>query len=145
MWSSWRMFGLWAKRAYDLRGSEHFKLGHIRESVADFDKFFGLKPQASYGNWRRGIVLYYDRAVAQPTKTPPVRTGSKAKKASSKVGTGESVGTRNTRWSMRRTRDRIGQTVFALPPGWRGYTWRWFCPLAAADRRLDEPASASWR
>lgn len=48
-----------AADAYDLRGSEQFKLGHIDESIADFDKFLALRPDQTAGHWRRGISYYY--------------------------------------------------------------------------------------
>jgi len=41
------------------RGSEHFKLGHIKEAVADFDRAVKLDPQKAPYNWQRGIALYY--------------------------------------------------------------------------------------
>jgi lipoprotein NlpI len=41
------------------RGSEHFKLGHIKESIADFDKFIELMPQQAPYHWQRGVSLYY--------------------------------------------------------------------------------------
>src|SRR5204863_6225006 len=43
----------------DLRGSEQFKLGHLAESLADFDRFLKLRPDALPGHWKRGITLYY--------------------------------------------------------------------------------------
>jgi tetratricopeptide (TPR) repeat protein len=43
--------------AYDHRGSAHFMLGKIDESVADFDRYLKLKPDAFNGHWRRGISL----------------------------------------------------------------------------------------
>lgn len=45
--------------AYDLRGSEQFKLGNVAESIKDFDKFLELKPAEKAGHWKRGISLYY--------------------------------------------------------------------------------------
>ena len=42
-----------------LRGREHFRAGKIAESVADFDKFVQLQPQAANQQWERGISLYY--------------------------------------------------------------------------------------
>src|SRR2546423_7839370 len=42
-----------------LRGREHFRAGKITESVADFDKFVQLQPQAADQQWERGISLYY--------------------------------------------------------------------------------------
>jgi lipoprotein NlpI len=45
--------------AWYLRGREHFRAGKIKESVADFDKYVTLKPDAERSQWERGISLYY--------------------------------------------------------------------------------------
>lgn len=42
-----------------LRGREHFRAGKIEPSVADFDKYVALKPEAEKSQWERGISLYY--------------------------------------------------------------------------------------
>jgi lipoprotein NlpI len=42
-----------------LRGREHFRVGKISESVADFDKYIALAPDAANRQWERGISLYY--------------------------------------------------------------------------------------
>jgi lipoprotein NlpI len=47
----------WA--AYQTRGVIHFKLGHIKESIADFDKVIELDPKKKAGHWQRGISYYY--------------------------------------------------------------------------------------
>jgi lipoprotein NlpI len=47
--------------AYYWRGRELFRLGEIDKSLADFDKYVGLKPQASSSQWERGITCYYAR------------------------------------------------------------------------------------
>lgn len=44
---------------YYLRGRENFRIGKIRESVADFDKYVELKPEIASRQWERGISLYY--------------------------------------------------------------------------------------
>jgi lipoprotein NlpI len=44
---------------YDLRGSQHFMLGHIDESIADFDRFLALRPDQEPWHWKRGISYYY--------------------------------------------------------------------------------------
>jgi lipoprotein NlpI len=46
-------------RAYHERGWAHFKLGHFKESVADFDQFLKLQPDLEPEHWQRGIALYY--------------------------------------------------------------------------------------
>src|SRR5262245_48849267 len=46
-------------RPWYLRGREHFRAGKIAESVADFDNFIELQPQAANQQWERGISLYY--------------------------------------------------------------------------------------
>jgi lipoprotein NlpI len=62
--------------AYDLRGTVHFKMGKIRESLADFDKFIELTPKAGAGHWRRGLTLYsadkFAEGVAQFTSSDKV-------------------------------------------------------------------------
>lgn len=45
--------------AYNRRGAAQFKLGRIDESIADFDKFIELVPQAEPSHWMRGISYYY--------------------------------------------------------------------------------------
>jgi lipoprotein NlpI len=45
--------------AYYLRGREHFRLGKVRESVADFDKYVQLRPEQHSRQWERGIACYY--------------------------------------------------------------------------------------
>lgn len=45
--------------AYHLRGREHFRLGKISESIADFDKCLELQPETKSQLWERGISLYY--------------------------------------------------------------------------------------
>jgi lipoprotein NlpI len=45
--------------SYDHRGSEHFKLGHISESLRDFDKTLELRPDERPRHWKRGITCYY--------------------------------------------------------------------------------------
>ena len=45
--------------AYYLRGREHFRLGKIAASVADFDQFVELRPDLESRQWERGLS-YYD-------------------------------------------------------------------------------------
>jgi lipoprotein NlpI len=45
--------------AYQQRGAAHFRLGHIAESIADFDKYLELRPGEKPEHWQRGIALYY--------------------------------------------------------------------------------------
>jgi lipoprotein NlpI len=45
--------------AWYLRGREHFRAGKMKESVADFDKYVEVKPEAEKSQWERGISLYY--------------------------------------------------------------------------------------
>ena len=45
--------------AWDLRGSERFKLGRIDESIADFDQYVKLRPDQEPWHWKRGISYYY--------------------------------------------------------------------------------------
>src|SRR5882672_9788892 len=48
-----------AAMGFQLRGLEHFRLGHIEQSIADFDQFIELVPGQSPYHWQRGIALYY--------------------------------------------------------------------------------------
>ncbi len=50
--------------AYDLRGMLYFKLGQIRESLADFDEQIRLDPKSAPAHWRRGLTLYYAEKFA---------------------------------------------------------------------------------
>ena len=45
--------------AYQRRGEAHFRLGHFKESIADFDRFIELVPAQAPQHWQRGIALYY--------------------------------------------------------------------------------------
>ena len=45
--------------AYYLRGREHFRLGKIADSVADFDHFVRLRPDLEPKQWERGLSYYY--------------------------------------------------------------------------------------
>jgi lipoprotein NlpI len=45
--------------AYYLRGRENFKLGNVKKSVADFDRYVQLEPKAESRQWERGISYYY--------------------------------------------------------------------------------------
>jgi len=54
--------------AYYYRGREHFRLGKIRESVDDFDKYVELSPKAEAPLWERGISYYYDGKYKQGAK-----------------------------------------------------------------------------
>ena len=45
--------------AYYLRGREHFRLGKIAASVADFDQFVELRPDLESRQWERGLSYYY--------------------------------------------------------------------------------------
>ena len=44
---------------YNRRGAEHFKMGHIQQSLDDFDRAIQLDPAQAPYNWQRGISLYY--------------------------------------------------------------------------------------
>lgn len=53
---------------YYLRGREHFRLGKINESAADFDKYVELAPTVAPRQWERGITLYYAGRFADGAK-----------------------------------------------------------------------------
>ena len=44
---------------YYLRGREHFRLGQIKPSIADFDRYIQLRPASRARLWERGISCYY--------------------------------------------------------------------------------------
>ena len=48
-----------AALAYQRRGETHFRLGHFKESISDFDKFIERMPAQAPQHWQRGIALYY--------------------------------------------------------------------------------------
>jgi lipoprotein NlpI len=45
--------------AYYLRGREHFRLGQVEHSAADFDRYVELRPELESRQWERGIADYY--------------------------------------------------------------------------------------
>lgn len=45
--------------AHYLRGRENFRLGNVKKSVADFDRYVQLEPRAESRQWERGISYYY--------------------------------------------------------------------------------------
>src|SRR5207244_800732 len=44
---------------YVRRGMDQFQWGHIKESLADFDRAIALAPKQAPYLWQRGISLYY--------------------------------------------------------------------------------------
>ena len=48
-----------AALVYQHRGFEQFKLGHVKEAIADFDRFLEVQPAQAPFHWQRGIALYY--------------------------------------------------------------------------------------
>jgi lipoprotein NlpI len=48
-----------AADAWYLRGRENFRLGNVKKSVADFDRYVQLEPRAESRQWERGISYYY--------------------------------------------------------------------------------------
>ncbi|MCI0362012.1 MAG: hypothetical protein L0211_26310, partial [Planctomycetaceae bacterium] len=44
---------------YYRRGRANFCAGKIAQSMADFDKYVALKPDAESRQWERGIAYYY--------------------------------------------------------------------------------------
>ena len=49
---------------YNRRGSLHFKMGHIDESISDFNKAVELDPPSDPYHWQRGISYYYAGRLA---------------------------------------------------------------------------------
>jgi lipoprotein NlpI len=54
--------------AYNRRGIAHFKLGHFKESLADFDRYLKLKRKAKASHWQRGITCYYAGSYEEGAK-----------------------------------------------------------------------------
>src|SRR4030095_14080266 len=54
--------------AYYRRGRANFCAGKVSESVADFDKFVELNPDAESRQWERGISYYYAGQFAKGAK-----------------------------------------------------------------------------
>lgn len=54
--------------AYYLRGRERFRLVKIKESVADFDRYVKLRPDAESRQWERGIADYYAKQYKKGAK-----------------------------------------------------------------------------
>ena len=53
---------------YYLRGRENFRLGRIKDSVRDFDKYVELRPQMESQQWERGISYFYAGGFATGAK-----------------------------------------------------------------------------
>lgn len=49
---------------YQFRGTAQFKLGKIKESIADFDTYLEARPERMPQHWQRGISYYYDERYA---------------------------------------------------------------------------------
>ncbi|WP_425618337.1 hypothetical protein NA78x_002041 [Anatilimnocola sp. NA78] len=54
--------------AYYWRGRENFRLGNVKKSVADLDKYVELEPKAESRQWERGISYYYAGQYAEGAK-----------------------------------------------------------------------------
>ena len=54
--------------AWYLRGRANFCAGKVAESVADFDKYVELSPNAESRQWERGISYYYAGEYAKGAK-----------------------------------------------------------------------------
>ena len=53
---------------YIQRGMTYFKLGHIAEAIADFDRAEHLNPALTPYLWQRGLAYYYARRFADGAK-----------------------------------------------------------------------------
>jgi tetratricopeptide (TPR) repeat protein len=51
-------------KVYIERGMTYFKLGHIAEAIADFDRAEHLNPALTPYLWQRGLAYYYARRFA---------------------------------------------------------------------------------
>ena len=58
-----------SEEIYNRRGALHFKMGHIKKSIRDFDKSVSLNPELAPYHWRRGISYFYanqfDKCIEQ--------------------------------------------------------------------------------
>ncbi|MDB6038205.1 MAG: nlpI [Verrucomicrobiales bacterium] len=54
--------------AYEARGIEQFKLGRVKESIEDFDRFIAVEPRQGPYQWMRGIALYEAKRFADGQK-----------------------------------------------------------------------------
>ena len=54
--------------AWYLRGRENFRLGRVKESVADFNRAVELDPKSESRQWERGISYYYAGEYAKGAK-----------------------------------------------------------------------------
>jgi lipoprotein NlpI len=54
--------------AYYLRGRAYFCAGKVAESLAEFDKYVALMPDAESRQWERGITCYYAGEFAKGAK-----------------------------------------------------------------------------
>ena len=55
-------------KVYIERGMTYFKLGHIAEAIADFDRAEHLNPTLTPYLWQRGLAYYYARRFADGAK-----------------------------------------------------------------------------
>jgi len=55
-------------KVYIERGMTYFKLGHIAEAIADFDRAEYLNPALTPYLWQRGLAYYYARRFADGAK-----------------------------------------------------------------------------
>ena len=53
---------------YIQRGMTYFKLGHIAEAIADFDRAEHLNPALTPYLWQRGLAYYYTKRFAEGAK-----------------------------------------------------------------------------
>jgi lipoprotein NlpI len=54
--------------AYQARAIEQFKLGQIKESIEDFDRYVAVEPRQEPYQWMRGIALYEAKRFADGQK-----------------------------------------------------------------------------
>ena len=55
-------------QVYIQRGMTYFKLGHIAEAIADFDRAEHLNPALTPSLWQRGLAYYYAQRFADGAK-----------------------------------------------------------------------------
>ena len=66
--TEWIVAGHQRPEIFYYRGRWNFRLGHMRQSLADFDSFLSQRPGATSRLWERGITCYYAGKFAAGAK-----------------------------------------------------------------------------
>lgn len=63
-----RRSGLTDPRAFYWRGRWHFRVGNVKASLREFDRYVAARPQRANSQWERGITCYYAGKFRQGAK-----------------------------------------------------------------------------